>query len=238
MADPEPQPMAAPAPDADADADAAPNYAALEAHVEQVKQDMYEQARWVEGTCFKPLSQMKEILDTLNMLSTRMDNLEAYLGLQDSAQPIVLNNELSEHIYHLQGGPSWRSMTNRMEAEEDVPTAGAVADSVNAEASKLAEHVEEDQHVVGADAEDVERSAAKPDHAMVDTPMAVLNEECTPIANAEQVEAAVPDATGTKLVENPQLVAKVALPTGQGCLAHWPTNTRCPCDATRLSGKG
>jgi len=35
-----------------------------------------------------------------------------------------------------------------MEAEEDFPTASAVADSVNAEASKLAEHVEEDQRVV------------------------------------------------------------------------------------------
>ena len=103
MADPEPQPMAAPTPNADADADAAPNYAALEAHVEQVKWDMYKQARWVEGTLFEPLSQMKEILDTLSMLSRRMDNLEVYLGLQDSAQPIVLNNGLSEHIYHLQG---------------------------------------------------------------------------------------------------------------------------------------
>jgi len=33
--------------------------------------------------------------------------------------------------------------------------------------------------------------------------MAVLNEERTPIANAKQVEAAVPDATRTKLIENP-----------------------------------
>ena len=65
--------------------------------------------------------------------------------MQDGAQPIVLNNELSKHIYHLQGGLSWRSMTDRMEAEEDFPAAGAVANSVNAEASKLAEHMEEDQ---------------------------------------------------------------------------------------------
>ena len=100
-------------------------------HVEQVKWDMYEQAQWVEGTLFKPLSQMKEISDTLSMLSRRMNNLEAYLGLQDGAQPIVLNNRLSEHVYHLQGGPSWRGMTDRIEAEEDFPTASAVADSAN-----------------------------------------------------------------------------------------------------------
>jgi len=128
-----------------ADADAAPDYTSLEVHVEQVKWDMYKQAWWVEGTLFEPLSQIKEILDTLSMLSRRMDNLGAYLGLQDGAQPVVLNNGLSEHVYHLQGGPSWRGMTNRMEAEEDFPTAGAIADYVNAEASKLAEHMEEDQ---------------------------------------------------------------------------------------------
>ena len=57
--------------------------------------------------------------------------------------------------------------------------------------------------MVGANAEDIERSAAEPDHAVVDTLMAILNEEHTPIANAEQVEAAVPDATGTKLIKNP-----------------------------------
>jgi len=191
--------MAAPAPNANA----TPDYAALEAHVEQVKRDMYEQAQWVEGTLFEPLSQMKEILDTLSMLSRRMDNLEVYLGLQDSAQPIVLNNGLSEHIYHLQGGPSWRGITNRMEAKEDFPAASAVADYVNAEASKLAEHMEDDQQVVSANAKDVECSAAEPDHAMVDTLMAVLNEEHTPMSNAKQVEAAVPNATRTKLVKNP-----------------------------------
>jgi len=189
MVDPEPQAMAAP------NADAAPDYAALEAHVEQMKWDMYKQAQWVEGTLFEPLSQMKEISDTLSMLSRRMDNLEAYLGLQDSAQPIVLNNGLSEHVYHLQGGPSWRGITNWMEAKEEFPAAGAIANDVNAEASKLAEHMEEDQQVVGADAEDVEHR--------VDTPMAILNEEHTPISNAKQVKAAVPDATRTKLIENP-----------------------------------
>jgi len=203
MVDPEPQAMAAPAPTPDADADVAPDYTALEVHVEQVKQDMYKQAWWVEGILFEPLSQMKEISDTLSMLSRRMDNLEVYLTLQDSAQPIVLNNRLSKHVYHLQGGPSWRGITNWMEAEGDFPAAGAIADDVNAEASKLAEHVEEDQQVVSADAEDVECSAAKPDHAVVDTLMAVLNEECTLISNAEQVKAAVPDGTGTELVKNP-----------------------------------
>ena len=57
--------------------------------------------------------------------------------------------------------------------------------------------------MVGANAKDVEHSAAKPDHAMVDMLIAVLNEECTPISNAKQVKAAVPDATRTELVENP-----------------------------------
>jgi len=57
--------------------------------------------------------------------------------------------------------------------------------------------------VVGANAKDVQCSAAKPDHAVVDTPMAILNEERTLMSNAEQVEAAVPDATRTKLIENP-----------------------------------
>jgi len=57
--------------------------------------------------------------------------------------------------------------------------------------------------VVGADAEDIEGSAAEPDHAVVDTLMAILNKECTPISNAKQVKAAVPNATRTKLIENP-----------------------------------
>jgi len=37
MVDPKPQPTATPAPDANAAANAAPKYAALEVHVEQVK---------------------------------------------------------------------------------------------------------------------------------------------------------------------------------------------------------
>jgi len=94
-------------------------------------------------------------------------------------------------------------MANWMEAKEDFPTASAIANYVNAEASKLAEHMEEDQQVVWCQCLKMLNAVQpEPDHAMVDTLMAVLNEEHTLISNAEQVKAAVPDATRTKLVEN------------------------------------
>ena len=85
-----------------ADPDAGPKatIASLEARLWKMDRDMYEQARWVEGSLCEPLQQMREIVETLTGLSRRMDNLEQYLGLQDSAQPLVLFDGVSHHTYY------------------------------------------------------------------------------------------------------------------------------------------
>ena len=78
------------------------------ARLQQLERDMYEQARWVEGTIFEWLGPMEEMWDTLTSLSDRMDILEAYLGLQVGAQPVVLYNGPSAWVTQTVGGPSWR----------------------------------------------------------------------------------------------------------------------------------
>ena len=78
------------------------------AHLQQLEWDMYEQAQWVEGTIFEWLGPMEEMWDTLSSLSNQMDNLEAYLGLQAGAQPIVLYNGPSARGTQTVSGPSWR----------------------------------------------------------------------------------------------------------------------------------
>ena len=88
--------------DPDASPDAGPDapFASLEAHLWQIDRDMYEQAWWVKGSLCEPLQQMRKIAETLTGLSRRMDNLEQYLGLQDSAQPLVLFDGVSHHTYY------------------------------------------------------------------------------------------------------------------------------------------
>jgi hypothetical protein len=88
MADPDPRPAPAPA----AVPVANPSYRTLAWRLEQVEHDMYKQARWLESSIIEPLARMQEMQDALNALSNRMDNLEAYLGLQNGVQPIVLYN--------------------------------------------------------------------------------------------------------------------------------------------------
>ena len=93
-----------------ADPDASPDaaIAALQARVQQLDQDMYEQAWWVESSLFDPLLQMRQMADTLTVLSRRMDNLEQYLGMQDGAQPLVLYDGIAHHTYYEDEAGRWR----------------------------------------------------------------------------------------------------------------------------------
>jgi len=91
------------APLADAEA-ASPDYTALEAHLEQLKAGYLQTSTVGGGHTFRALIPYERNIRPLNMLSTGWTTWKWYLGLQDGAQPIVLNNKLSEHIYHLHGG--------------------------------------------------------------------------------------------------------------------------------------
>jgi hypothetical protein len=78
---------------------------------------MYEQTRWVEETLWEPLAQMSHMRATLRSLTSRLDNLEGYLGLQDGAQPIVLYNGAAyDQVENIPGGPSWRREMGIVEA--------------------------------------------------------------------------------------------------------------------------
>ena len=113
-----------------ADPDAGPDAAtaALEARVQQLDQDMYEQARWVESSLFDPLLQMRQMADTLTVLSRRMDNLERYLGMQDGAQPLVLYDGIAHHTYYEDEAGRWREWgrTLGIEAEDTQEAQGVV----------------------------------------------------------------------------------------------------------------
>jgi hypothetical protein len=46
---------------------------------------------------------------TLRLLTSSVDNLKGYLGLQDGAQPIVLYNRAAyNQVENIPGEPSWR----------------------------------------------------------------------------------------------------------------------------------
>ena len=102
MADPDLQPLATAA--------ASHNAATsdLGARLEESEQSLYEQSRWVEDMVWESRSQIDEMCETLRSLSTRMDNLEAYLGLQDGAQPIAMYDGSATITYRTLGGASWR----------------------------------------------------------------------------------------------------------------------------------
>jgi hypothetical protein len=112
MSDADPQPTAAPDPPVN-----------LDARLEEMEKYMYENAQWLEGLARDCLGPMREMWDRLESLGTRMDNMEAYLGLGDSTQLIALYNGRATIIYQTMGGPSWRrhmGLAERMEAVEDV----------------------------------------------------------------------------------------------------------------------
>jgi hypothetical protein len=111
MADPEPVLPAAAA------AIPIPDLDRLTAHLEEVERTMYEQTRWVEERLWEPLAQMSHMRATLRSLTSRLDNLEGYLGLQDGAQPIVLYNGAAyDQVENIPGGPSWRQEMGIVEA--------------------------------------------------------------------------------------------------------------------------
>src|SRR6202789_3885773 len=192
MADPDPYPAAA---------DQPLHYGS---RLEQLERDMYEQARWVEGPVWERLGPMKKMGDTLHSLSTRMDQLEAYLGLQDGAQPIVLTNGTSAWVTQTLGGPSWRreqglgermdvledvarglsglGMANRVDADEDAAEAVAAANpvNINAEASLAMTSADvEGLPLAAADSEGVAVAAA--------ADVLVAEDESRPVAGADDV---------------------------------------------------
>lgn len=133
MADPDANPAAV--------AVAAPDLGPLTARLEGVEQTLYEQTKWVEDRLWEPLARMSEMRATLRSLSTRMNDLEAYLGLQEGAQPIVLYNGVSySKVEKIPGGPSWiREMGIADAWEADEEAADADADHLEAEAKAPAE---------------------------------------------------------------------------------------------------
>src|ERR1700679_3348799 len=205
MADPDPYPAAA---------DQPLHYGS---RLEQLERDMYEQARWVEGTVWERLGPMKEMWDTLHSLSPRMDQLAAYLGLQDSAQPIVLTNGTSAWVTQTLGGPSWRreqglgermdvledvarglsglGMADRVDADEDAAEAVAAANpSADVEGLPLATADSEGVAVAAAAdvlvAEDESRPMAGADDvSMEDRAAAVADGEVIPVATADVLVA-------------------------------------------------
>jgi hypothetical protein len=85
--------------------------------LEEVEQMMYEKTRWVEEMLWEPLAQMSHMRATLRLLTSRVDDLEGYLGLQDNAQPIVLYNGAAyDQVENIPGGPSWRQEMGIVEA--------------------------------------------------------------------------------------------------------------------------
>ena len=183
------------------------------ARLEQLERDMYEQARWVEGTVFERLGPMEEMWDTLSSLSNRMDNLEAYLGLQAGAQPVVLYNGPSAWVTQTVGGPSWRReqglaermdvledvarglsrlrMADHMDADEDVADAVAAANPIdtNAEASlAMASADVEGLAVAAADSEEVAETVAHGEEtAMAGADVMMDEDDSRPVASANDV---------------------------------------------------
>ena len=109
---------------------------------------MYEQSRWVEDTVWESRSQIGEMCETLRSLSTRMDNLEAYLGLQDGAQPIAMYDGSATITYRTLGGASWRrdrGLAERMDGIEDIagPLSSPSVCKVLETDENIAEHVED-----------------------------------------------------------------------------------------------
>jgi hypothetical protein len=107
MANPGPQPTPAPHAIADAvanaDANAACKYAALEARLDEVEWNMLEQRQWVEATLFDPFPQLRQTWNSIKTLAARLEDIEAYLGLLEGGQPVVLDNGIWL-VYHYEGG--------------------------------------------------------------------------------------------------------------------------------------
>jgi hypothetical protein len=78
----------------------------FDACVDQVKEGFHnlivEQGQWIEDGVQEPLQGLQELWDRVAVLMRRITDLEEYLGLQDGAQTIVLNNGQSlEQVHHI-----------------------------------------------------------------------------------------------------------------------------------------
>ena len=105
MGDPKPAAAAAVPPPAPvpATSTAVPDVDRLTARLQELDQTLYDQTMWVEDMLAQPFAQMSEMRATLRSLSSRLDDLEGYFGLQDGAQPIVLYNGSSYQQVHYMG---------------------------------------------------------------------------------------------------------------------------------------
>jgi hypothetical protein len=117
------------------------------------------------------LSHMLEMWDALSNLSRRMDDVEGYLGLQDGAQPVLLDNGFNQSVIRVGQRPSWREQSMLYGLEDQIfSTADAAAVS------------------------DTEASIAPELDMVLDMADGATN------TAEEQVKAAVPNASGTELV--------------------------------------
>ena len=86
--------------------------------------------------------------DIMSSLSTRMDNLKVYLGLQNGTQPIALYNGSATITYCTLEGASWRQdrgLAEWMDSIEDIaslPSSPSMCKHMEAD-EDMAEHLED-----------------------------------------------------------------------------------------------
>jgi hypothetical protein len=219
MADPDARPAATSA----SHAVPTPNldYASLSEHIQMVEQDMYDQARWVEASYIEPLRQLRDMSDTLQRLSHRMDALEEYLGLQHGTQPIVLFNGVEYQKVHNLRRMQDAEMSSMMGAIETIANNSTNADYED-EMQEPEESIED--KVIGmADAELMSQSAPTAANAMwIEVANAVLVEAIANLTMVEDVNwihqhseaegPAMPNPPDVQLVEAEQVEAAQSLP--------------------------